>query len=1088
MSTPSLPLSKLSLLRGVALSGLITALACGASLSAQVTVDAEQTTSVNTADDGDITIATTGSIVTTDSPAVTLNSDNDVSVAGSVTIADTDDATAVSIESGNTGNFDLAGALSVNEDYTPTDTDSDFINDGPVAIGTGRTGILISGGSAFTGNVTSQTGSSIFVEGNDSAGLRLAGDTSLDGDLDMNSQVQVAGANSFGYDIAGDVSGNVDIAGSVRTNGENVRAVDITGDVGDRVTVSSSLASSGYRFTTRQNSFVRERLDDEDNLQGGNTLRIAGNVDGGIYLSNVYTDDGDDDNDLPDFAGLTSITHAGSEAAVLIGSDGTPIIVGLVADVTDPNADFYDSTLEYSLVNEAQISANGVFDDVTANAMRIQNAQLTNGFSNESIIASQTYRSGIAGDADDVAGDVAHSRALIFASGSDVPNLDNLGTITAVASEAADTIFADETNIEGANDVNATAIQIDSGAVLSELTNTGTISAILSGRQGTAYALVDQSGSLAVINNEGVIRASATSSDTNGVSENLTPSFTLVALDLTANTTGVTLNNVRAVDTDTTDTVTPATPIISGDVRFGSGDDTFNSDNALMVGTVTFGDGADTLNLTNSILTGSITDSDGRLTLNSTGSAITLLSADALDVTSATFDAESTFLPLIDGRVNRASTLNASGAVTFADGAVITPLLANVIGNGGTFTLVDADTLTLGTAYDDFVVESAPWLYDTRLNSDAQTVTATLTLRTTEQLGLDAQQSAAFAGTFDALSNDDSLGAAFASITDEQSFNAAYNQLLPEFAAAASQFVSSNVDGSTGAVATHLNTARRSEDKPGGAWIQEFAYFADRELSGLSEQYRGFGFGFTGGFDSQIGPIDMVGINFGFAATEVEDVLGFDDPLNVQSLQAGLYAAHSIGQLGFDAYVGGGVSAFEQARNIEIGTYTAFAESEWTGVHYNASFNAGYDIAVGKYFMRPSANISYMSLAEQSRIEDGDQAIRLAYQDRTSEIGTATALLDFGGRFEGDRIWWSPSARIGIRNQFAGDGIVTDAFFANSGIPLSLQSNEFPATAAIFGVSFAAGSKYSSFGIDYDADIRDGFNRHTLRLVLRMLF
>jgi len=40
----------------------------------------------------------------------------------------------------------------------------------------------------------------------------------------------------------------------------------------------------------------------------------------------------------------------------------------------------------------------------------------------------------------------------------------------------------------------------------------------------------------------------------------------------------------------------------------------------------------------------------------------------------------------------------------------------------------------------------------------------------------------------------------------------------------------------------------------------------------------------------------------------------------------------------------------------------------------------------------------------------------------------------------------------------------------------------------LFGLSFTAGSRYTSFGFDFDADIRDGFTRHTGKVVIRFIF
>ena len=52
----------------------------------------------------------------------------------------------------------------------------------------------------------------------------------------------------------------------------------------------------------------------------------------------------------------------------------------------------------------------------------------------------------------------------------------------------------------------------------------------------------------------------------------------------------------------------------------------------------------------------------------------------------------------------------------------------------------------------------------------------------------------------------------------------------------------------------------------------------------------------------------------------------------------------------------------------------------------------------------------------------------------------------------------------------------------------SMTAGEFPDEALILGLSVAAGSEYSSVGFDLDSDIRDGFVRHTGRIVVRLLF
>ena len=429
--------------------------------------------------------------------------------------------------------------------------------------------------------------------------------------------------------------------------------------------------------------------------------------------------------------------------------------------------------------------------------------------------------------------------------------------------------------------------------------------------------------------------------------------------------------------------------------------------------------------------------------------------------------------------------------------------------------MINAGNLSVGDL-DSLDGNTSSFLFDTDLSFgiDPNTLIITVDLRDPTAsienggLGLDPVQAAAF-GTFvdgqlqsgpvlEALAVTPGLSNAFSNISDASEFNAALNQVLPEFSGAAKQFILANVDGAVGAVGSHLDTARRSVERPGGAWLEEFFYFADRELAGSSEQYRGDGFGFTGGIDTEFGPFHAVGVSVGFASTEVEDVIGLDEPLDVITYQAGAYAGLAAKGFNLDLYAGGGISDFEQNRLVSIGDFIGGAQGEWQGVHANASLRAGYEFAVNdKYWVKPSLSLDYLYLNEDGRTETGTDGIRLRVDGRNSDTASATALLDFGTTIQGKRTWIRPSLRVGYRNEFISDPVETA--FRFQGLSDSegnvfdseiarLRSFAFPDEGILLGFTVAAGSKYSSIGFDFDSDIRDGFIRHTGRIVIRLLF
>ena len=1070
--------------RHLLLSASIAAFAASSSLTAhaQTQITDAQTVNILTSTAGqDVDITSSGTVTITSGAAVTIDSDNSVTNAGTITSLDANDTTGILVSGDRTGTITNNNVISLTE----TQPTGNLTPGGDIASGSGRIGILISGGSSFTGNIESGTASNITIQGQDSAGIRLSQTASMTGDLIQAGSVSVFGERSTAIDIAGNVIGKLAISGSIASAGEDSEAINVAGDVSGGLSVTSTIQSTGYTNNLRQSilarpSFTaRELLESEGSIrQSGSAVNISGNIAGGV----LFGERRDPTTDA--LLSVASVTLAGSAPAILIDGQGTPIAIGLVGQITDPNAEGFDADLQFAFVNQGNLVADAILNDIDATTFKLADAALNGGFNNTLTMLSSVYRSGIDPTATTPTHD-AHARVIVIGNAGLAERINNSGIISARGFEAADEIFVDRTNLQNPNQIFATAIEIDAGGSLGEITNSGTISAVITGRRGEVIAIKDNSGTLLTINNSGTIAARSSTSDP--LNEE-TITFTNIAIDVSANTAGFTLNQTAPASDAAT------APSVNGDILLGSGDDSILVSNGTITGDIAFGNGADRLEISNgSTVTGSLIDSDGQLEiLVSDNSALAITSGQDIFVTNASFDATSSYSPFVDTQTGDTSLLIASGDVTFADGAKITPVLANILNaNTTVFTLITADTLNIEAPLSSLRGEAAPFLFDTTFSlspTDPNTLLLTLDLRDQNQLGLDPQQGAAFTSAFEALTNSTPLGAAFVGLTDKTSFNAAYNQLLPEFAAAARQFVLANVDGATGAVGSHLQNARRATERPGGAWIEEFGYFADRDLAGLSEQYRGYGFGITGGFDTDFGPFHAVGINFGFASTEIEDVVGVDEPLDILTIQGGLYAGYELGKLGIQMYAGGGYDDFSSTRNVRIGNFDESSSADWKGTHYNGSISAGYDINFGRYYIRPVATLTYLKLNEDAYTETGAQSIALDIDKRNVETGTASAVLEFGAKYTKARSWFSPSLHVGIKNDFINDGVVTTGQFVNGSTPFSILSEEFPDTGILLGVTFASGSAYSSFSFDLDTDYRDGFIRHTARVVLRLLF
>ena len=1112
---------------------------------AQVTVEEDTTEQIVTSTAGadgtasDVTIASTATVTgNTAVPSVVLDSENALVHDGALTIdiptavdqAEGETPTAVLLEGGANRSYTQTGSISITEDFTPEDTDDDVFTDGGVAEGSGRTGILISGASPFQGNIELTETASILVEGNDSYGINLANTPmmteGLTGNLTTNGSIAVTGDRSTGVNIGSAVTGNLVNDAQITAQGEDALGYAVNADVQGGFVNAGSISTSGFRFNTRTGfggpdiDVGREDFTAEDLRQSGSALTIAGDISEGIFLtqrvSPVVDANGEavlDENDvaLTAVTASSNISQFGGAPAILIGRNGNPISVGIIAEVTDPNAEGFDEDLLYSFVNQGNVTSNGLFDDIDATTISISNATLTEGFNNTGSLSASSFRAAVEGEFTEGDGT---ARVLVLGDDAMVNRINNSGVILASASEATDQIFFDTNNVIPPRRLEAIAIDIGANASVTDLVNSGSINAVLVGRDGEAVAVRDRSGTLRTLTNSGVISALGTTSDPNN-EEAL--SFDLIALDISTLTDDFTLTQA-ASDID------GVTPRIEGDILFGSGNDSLIVETGIINGDVDFGGGNDTLSLSGgSIFFGAINNTNN-LTLSVTDNAsLALTNTNPIQVSDAAFDSTSSFRPIVNGATGESSTLISNGAITFEAGATINPLLQSILTNqtgssSQTFELAVSDNLTVG----DLAALSSgvtPFLFNSGLSlQGTDTLVITLDLRDPSAsienggLGLDTVQAAAFGQfvgegdsrafqggpVFDALANATALGNAFTNITEASEFYAAINQVLPEFSGAANQFVLANVDGAVGAVGSHLDTARRSPDKTGGAWLEEFFYFADRELAGLSEQYRGEGFGFTAGLDTAIGPFHAVGVSAGFSSTEVEDVVGIDEPLDVRTYTLGTYAGFERGGFSLDAYGGIGYNEFEQNRNIQVGDFFGTAQGEWEGFHANANLRAGYTMPISdKYWVRPRASLDYLYLNEYGHTETGTQGFRTRVDGRNTETAAATAMLEFGANFQGKRTWIKPSLRVGYRNEFISDPVETafrfqglqgsDGELFDSEIA-TLRSLAFPDEGIILGFTVAAGSEYSSIGFDFDSDIRDGFIRHTGRIVIRLLF
>ncbi|WP_420432669.1 autotransporter domain-containing protein [Hyphobacterium sp.] len=1063
---------------------LISTAFCAAFLSApalaQIEVTDTRTTGIRTStiDDGQpgsLLITTSGrvSITTADGstgPAVTVDSDDEFTNEG--TVEDTtgnDDVVAVMVNGGTTSTVTNTGLIEVSGTTLGTDTDGDGDNDGPFTTGENRVGILVGGSGTFTGTITNGVDGFIDVAGNNSAGIRTI--VLVDGSITNSGVISILGDNSYGIDIQNGLTGDLTVGGRILGTGENSSAVRVGSNIDGIFLLTGDLQTTGFRYTATPATSDEFKIDDDDTLLSSSTVQVGGSLGRGMFITGADFNGGG--------LGSQIISRSTAPAVWIAPSLGTGenIVLGNVfipADPVDTNST--ETSFNFGFVNDGLISGQSILREFDALALRIEGS-MVGGQLRTTTLNGGLYNSGtILAQARE-----AEAIAIILGNGAIVPLLENAGTISAIT-------IGDSSNSVG--------IYIQAGANVPILRNTDFINVTTNGLNSST-GIIDESNTLALIENSGVIFATisggSTTFPTDYASETSSGaesgSVNRTAIDVSASTIDVTYRQTPPGEDSNN-----SASVVRGDIRFGSGNDTADIQGGFIDGDIYFGDGADTLTVSGGgAIIGSLHDSDGQLAITVNDGQLELRNDEAVQLTEATFNDGSRLIFEV-GRLDADSRfINASGTVTFNEGATITASLDGLIGEGAEFIVLTANDLVINSAIESLQDTDAPYLYDTQIVRDPgnnNQLVLTLRRKTSEQLGMHENRAAAYEAAFTAWTENDDLGNAFASLNNSADFFEAYDQLLPEYAASAIQFAVASNDSAIGALSNRLDAARRSPDNTGGIWLQEFGYFADREQSSFGPGYRGQGVGLAGGIDRPFGPLYALGINFVGAASDIEESNGVDEPMTALTAQVGVYGGADFGGvLSGEFYLGGGVDSFETERRVLIGAFDRTSTAEWTGYHYAGAARLSRDFEMGRWYLRPSVSVDYLRLFESAFSESGGgQGIDLIIDDRESSTFSSTASLTAGARFGTNASWWSPQVRLGYRNDFGSEDAITTARFSGYQNEFSFRSENLPGSGIILGLALQAGSNYSTFSLDYDADMRDGFIRHTARLVVRLVF
>jgi hypothetical protein len=1025
-----------------------------------------------------ITVSSTGSVKPAAGTAVAMDSNHSVTNQGAIAISNASDATGILANVGTTGDIVNSGTITIDEPYTPTDTNNDGDLDGPFALGSNRFGIRTGGG--HSGKIANS--GTITIEGNDSAAIWLGGP--LTGAFTHDGTSTVTGDRTVGV-RAEAIAGNVRLAGTVTARGQDAVGAHFTGDVTGAMVVQGAISASGYRYTTVPSNTAN--LDADDLLQGGSALIIEGSVSGGIVLAvppkDNSTSDNDEDKDgIEDSKeGSAAVTSYGAAPAMIIGATNRAIAIGPVAGTAS----------QFGLFVDGKVEGIGLYSGVGATGLLIGGrggaVSIANGMSIAGTVSATSNG--------------ASATALRVGAGASVPQIQVSGTISAAGGNAA----AAQTS----------ALRVDQGAAVPVLRNSGTIKAAAAGSSGSATAIFDASGGLALIENSGTISASGADA----------ASTRNVAIDLAAVSGGATVKQTQVASGI-------AAPSITGDVRLGIGNDLFDVADGTVKGSVYFGAGANTMKLSgDAVHTGQAVFGSGPDVLSLTGSAKfdgtvdfgggadsltlagtsvfagkllnagaatvnvtsgTLSIAAPVSVNSLTVGANGVLLATLDKTPGEGSLYNVAGTASFGSGATLSLRLGDVNDAEGRYTVLQAGSIT-GLSGVTTKSDLVPFMFKATLagNVGPSTIAVDVARRTAQELGLNRSQGAAYNAIFAAIGEDEDVEDVFLEITSGQQFRDAVTQMLPDHAGGAFEGVSLGA----------RTFARQVADPHSPVYLLggldilfSVGGWSSEKGEGLTAAYDlgGFGFSATGELDTGIG-------SFGLGATWFWNDYdnGRGDDLTRITSDTYEFSAYWRGQWGgFSGFGRGSVGLVNfGGRRTFAGTVGAkaiekTAESDWNGLLVTATAGVAYEGRTGNLVFRPAAAIEYISLDEDGHTEQGGgDALDLIVADRKSDElaanGGLTVGLDFIGYGGGlvrqrstDRSWFRVEAEGGWREIVAGSLGATTARFED-GTPFTLDPEQ---TASGWYARLRANGGSSLFEVGGEVGAEDRHDRTALSL------
>jgi hypothetical protein len=432
----------------------------------------------------------------------------------------------------------------------------------------------------------------------------------------------------------------------------------------------------------------------------------------------------------------------------------------------------------------------------------------------------------------------------------------------------------------------------------------------------------------------------------------------------------------------------------------------------------------------------------------------------------------------------------------------ISPQLSTIEADSMTvrFLETESDLSSFAATINDRLSGDAPYIYNVALNIEQNVddgtndaLTATFGVKTADELGLNKTQTPSLDAVLNHFASDATRSAALTSLTTEQGFMSAYDQLLPQYGDGTARQLASLASLASGSVSQQLQLVKAGGRNGGDGWLQQFGDYIKHDATAQSDTLSGDSFSIASGYDAPLFGLDALGMFLQMNFANIDEKNSSFNEVKTEGWSVGAYLAESFGSIGLELVAQTGTVDMESLRVVTVGTLSDVLYADWEGESIAASGKIIVPILRGNHQLQAEFGADYFSLDQDGYSERAASTSGFAMQvgDASSELTTSYIGLRgrqvIKGRSEFD-VTWMPTYYVGYQTTNNYDAYEAKAQFVGDGTEFILKNNEDIDDAASIGFGVSAYNDYFAIEFDYRASFGDDVETHGGGLAVRLKF